>query len=338
MNDPSDGIIGAIVSLYTAGEAVGSVMQMVIGDKLGRRRFMQLAAVIVTIGTTIQTSSINIGMFLAGQFVAGIAVGALVSTIPIYLIEVSTPGQRGLLGGLSGAGIAFGTLVSNWVGFGCDSLPYGTAQWRTPLGLQISWGVILFFGLATFMPDSPRQLVRSGKIQSARATFGKIHRDLPADEAQREFEAMKAQIEFEMSRELSSYRDMFALYGRRIMVSIGIQVMSSLTGVNVIQYYQTSLYKGLGIKHRSILALAGAYETLCFICNFIMILFLMDQWGRRKVILAGLAAICVIDTYTAVMTREFKTSHNRVGKGFAVLGVYLFGAAYYLFMGSTAWL
>jgi predicted MFS family arabinose efflux permease len=36
---------------------------------------MQLMCVIVTIGTTIQTASVNIGMFLAGRFLAGYAVG-----------------------------------------------------------------------------------------------------------------------------------------------------------------------------------------------------------------------------------------------------------------------
>ena len=49
--------------------------QTFIGDKLGRVQFMQLMCVIVTIGTVIQTGSVNIGMFLAGRILAGFAVG-----------------------------------------------------------------------------------------------------------------------------------------------------------------------------------------------------------------------------------------------------------------------
>lgn len=60
-------------------------------------------------------------------------------------------------------------------------------------------------------------------------------------------------------------------------MSIGIQVMSSLTGVNVVQYYHTTLYKGLGMQQTTILALAGVYGTVCFLCNFTMIVFLMEQ-------------------------------------------------------------
>jgi predicted MFS family arabinose efflux permease len=54
---------------------VGALTQTAIGDQLGRIRFMQLMCIVVTIGTVIQTAAQNIGMFLAGRVLAGIAVG-----------------------------------------------------------------------------------------------------------------------------------------------------------------------------------------------------------------------------------------------------------------------
>lgn len=95
MNNPSKGLTGAVcqfhftplaqdarhltgiqvVAVYIAGEAVGALTQTFIGDRLGRIRFMQLMCIIVTIGTVIQTASVNIGMFLAGRALAGYAVG-----------------------------------------------------------------------------------------------------------------------------------------------------------------------------------------------------------------------------------------------------------------------
>jgi predicted MFS family arabinose efflux permease len=52
-------------------------MQILIADKLGRIRFMQLACIIVTIGCAIQTASVNLGMFLAGRVISGVAVGSV---------------------------------------------------------------------------------------------------------------------------------------------------------------------------------------------------------------------------------------------------------------------
>lgn len=54
---------------------MGALTQTVIGDRLGRLRFMEMMCIVVTIGTVIQTAAVNIGMFLAGRVLAGYAVG-----------------------------------------------------------------------------------------------------------------------------------------------------------------------------------------------------------------------------------------------------------------------
>lgn len=45
-------------------------------------------------------------------------------------------------------------------------------------------------------------------------------------------------------------------------------------------------------------------------------------------ILTGLAGVVIIEIYAAVMQREFQDTNNRVGKGFAILGIYLFVITY----------
>ncbi|CAI7648586.1 unnamed protein product [Penicillium manginii] len=357
MAQPSKGLTGAVVAVYIAGEALGALTQTFIGDKLGRIRFMQLMCIIVTIGTVIQTASVNIGMFLAGRVLAGYAVGkirsdpftdtidsGMVATVPIYLSEISDPRVRGLIGGISGCGISFGTMMSNWVGYACSYAPYGPVQWRLPLGIQIPWGVIMFIGLSTFMPNSPRQLIRSGKVEDAAREFTRIRRGFGEEEVQQEFALMQAQIEYEMEREITSYKEIFKLYRSRVLVSIAVQTMTSLTGVNVIQLslspairvsksrsrltVSAILYKSLGIGSHSILALAAAYGTIAFLSNALTTKYLTDQWGRRKMIITGLAGIVLIEIYAAVMQRVFQNTDNRVGKGFAILGIYLFVVCY----------
>lgn len=112
-------------------------------------------------------------------------------------------------------------MMSNWVGMACGYASYGPVQWRLPLGLQIPWGVILFLGLVTFMPNSPRQLIRAGKIEEARKEFINIRRDLRSHEVQDEFLLMKSQIEFETEREIKSYSEIFKLFRRRALVYVG---------------------------------------------------------------------------------------------------------------------
>jgi hypothetical protein len=45
-------------------------------------------------------------------------------------------------------------------------------------------------------------------------------------------------------------------------------------------------------------------------------------------ILTGLGGIVVVEIYAAVMQRCFQNTDNQVGKGFAILGIYLFVVIY----------
>ena len=175
----------------------------------------------------------------------------MVATVPIYLSEISAPEHRGLIGGISGCGISFGTMMSNWVGMACGYAKNGIVQWRLPLGLQIPWGIIMFIGLATFMPNSPRQLLRHGRVEEAGIEFVKIRRDLQSHEVHEEFALMRAQIEYELEREVTSYKEIFRLFRHRALVSIAVQTMTSLTGVNVIQYYQSMSFGFLGFGNQA---------------------------------------------------------------------------------------
>lgn len=47
-----------------------------------------------------------------------------------------------------------------------------------------------------------------------------------------------------------------------------------------------------------------------------------------RMLLSGLGGIIIIEIYAAVMQREFQHTENRLGKGFAILGIYLFVVAY----------
>lgn len=52
-------------------------------------------------------------------------------------------------------------------------------------------------------------------------------------------------------------------------------------------------------------------------------------------IIAGLSGIIIVEIYAAVMQRQFQNTDNRIGKGFAVLGIYLFVVVYCTFQPPT---
>lgn len=96
-----------------------------------------------------------------------------------------------------------------------------------------------------------------------------------------------------------------------------MQTFASLTGVNVIQYYQSGylcggfdlmhadihvlaiLYKSLGISSHMILALAAVYGTMAFLSNALTTKYLNDQWGRRKYVNFMQVSHIILVTYHA---------------------------------------
>ncbi|KAK4504509.1 hypothetical protein PRZ48_005425 [Zasmidium cellare] len=303
MSSPSPTLIGGISSTYAAGEALGALLQLLIADRLGRIRFLQLLCVITLLGTCVQTAANGIGMFIAGRAVTGFGVGGMVTTIPLYLSEIAPPKRRGFVAGFTGVGIAVG----------------------------VPWTPILFLGLVSFMPESPRFLMRKGRVKEAERAFGRVHAGVWVEEAEREFKIMRAQIEYEREREFVGYGALFRQYHRRVLAAIAIALMAILSGAPVVGFYQTLLYRALGIQGPKILILAAARGTLSLLAVLLINRFLLDQWGRRQLLLWGMALSALILIYCAVMQQIYQNSTNQIGKGFAVLGIF----AHAVFNGGT---
>lgn len=123
--DPAQAILGAIISTYTAGGAVGCLLSAPIGNRFGRRGTMRIGVIVAVVGTTLQTAAQNVEMLIIGRLVAGLAIGIIYFAIPQYQSEIAPPAHRGSIIGLHAQFIGFGYAISNWVGFGVS---FGSGQ------------------------------------------------------------------------------------------------------------------------------------------------------------------------------------------------------------------
>jgi MFS family permease len=64
-------IQGTTVAIYEVGAALGAGSCYFLGDVLGRRRMITLAAVVVLVGVTIQSSAFSLGQFITGRVITG---------------------------------------------------------------------------------------------------------------------------------------------------------------------------------------------------------------------------------------------------------------------------
>ncbi|CAE6517111.1 unnamed protein product [Rhizoctonia solani] len=247
----------------------------------------------------------------------------MILTVPVYNSEISPPQHRGLLVGLSGQLIGMGSLVANWVGYASSYAPESAKnfRWRFPLAMQIPPGLIVFAGI-WFLPYSPRWLITQGRESEA---YSALKRLMGSDDEtfEVEFNRMKEQIKLEKAREVKSFSEIWKRYRRRVLVSVAVQTCTSLSGVNVINYYQTILYAGVGITGKTVLLLSGAYGTLGPLVNLVS-LWKVDSWGRTRSLFWGAVGLVIDLTLVMVLTRFYAGTTNAVGQGFVIAFIFCY--------------
>lgn len=88
-----------IVSILSAGTFFGALFSAPIADFMGRRLAMIFNTGVFTLGVILQTVATAIPMFVAGRFFAGLGVGLLSATIPLYQSETAPKWIRGAIVG-----------------------------------------------------------------------------------------------------------------------------------------------------------------------------------------------------------------------------------------------
>lgn len=117
---------------------MGAVAAFLWGDKSGRRWGIIYGCIVASIGAVLQTSAFSRSQYVIGRIVAGLGVGAISVTVPIYVAECVDHKRRGSLVVTEITIIISGIAMSNFTNFGFvwnrPELNGTDAQWRIPLG------------------------------------------------------------------------------------------------------------------------------------------------------------------------------------------------------------
>ncbi|EJU02248.1 general substrate transporter [Dacryopinax primogenitus] len=125
------------VGIYNIGCWAGSLLTMVIGEPLGRKRTIIVGAIILAAGTIIQCSSYSLAQLLVGRMITGTGNGIITSSIPVWHAELSKAKSRGKL---ITTELSTNVSVAYWVDCGM-SFVNNEAAWRFPIALQVFFAV-----------------------------------------------------------------------------------------------------------------------------------------------------------------------------------------------------
>ena len=162
---------GLITSCTSLGALVVSPITGVLCDKFGRRPIILVADILFVFGALCQATISSVSGMVFGRTIVGLAVGSASFVVPLYIAELSPSAFRGKLVTLSVLFITFGQVVAYVIGY---MLSMRGGGWRWMVGLGATPAVVQF-ALMLLLPESPRWLVKAGRVQEARKILGKVY-------------------------------------------------------------------------------------------------------------------------------------------------------------------
>ncbi|KAE8366020.1 general substrate transporter [Aspergillus caelatus] len=333
-NDPSDTVTGGIVSAFQGGAILGTIINMLFANSLGRRRTIFMASVISCLGCALQAGAVNMAMLIIGRFIGGVAVGQLTATVPMYASEISEAKYRGALSGLLQWMLSWGFLVAQWLGYGC-SFSTTVFSWRFPLAFQTVPGIVLLVGIF-FLHESPRWLMEKDRHEEARQVLNRLRSGLPETVIDLEYREIRDVILADRALGDITWKSiiMKPTWRKRLLLGCGVQAFGPLSGINVINYYGPRIYEILGITTRESLLIIGINGALAIVYCTIG-LGLLDRVGRIKPLMASAGGTATALLINAVQGQYFNPENANQMRSMVAMN-FLF-SFFYTPLGIISW-
>jgi len=286
--------LGLTVSSALLGPAAGALVAGWLADRFGRRPSMLLAAVMFLLSAVGSALAPGLVDLVIWRVVGGVAVGFASVLAPAYIAEVSPAAMRGRTGSLQQLAIVLGIFISLLFNYLIvlatsdqepTSLVGPMAAWRWMLMAEVV--PALLYGLLVLrIPESPRYLVRVGRLDQARAV---IRRTI-GESTQEVIDRIQAS---QGRRGRGSLRD---LISRRsgllpiVWTGVLLATFQQLVGINVIFYYSSELWQSVGFSTTESLSVTVITSVTNVVTTFLAIATI-DRLGRRPLLLIGSVVI-----------------------------------------------
>ena len=158
-----------VSSMYTLGGLLGALAAGPLCNRFGRLLTMRLTTIFFIIGPVLESAAPGIGLLAFGRVISGIAAGASVVVVPIYISEVAPPKEKGLFGALTQIMVNLGIVIAQVLGY---FLSKGSL-WRIILVVAGAIGLFQLLALS-LVPESPKWLAEHRNPQHARHVLRKM--------------------------------------------------------------------------------------------------------------------------------------------------------------------
>ncbi|MEW5901670.1 MAG: sugar porter family MFS transporter [Acidobacteriota bacterium] len=313
---------GWVVSVVLIGCMFGAGLAGTVSDRIGRKRFMLVSAVLFLVSAVGCALPQNISQFVVFRFVGGLGIGSASILSPLYIAEIAPALIRGALVSVNQMAIVTGILLAyfvNWIFAGA-----GPANWRWMYGTG-ALPSFVFFILLLRVPESPRWLVKKGREEEARRVLSRVNNlEMAASEVQN----IKETIMLEKGSLSELFRPGFR---KALFIAVVLAIFQQITGINAVLYYAPRIFERAGFERVS----AIGQSTIVGLVNMlftIVAIVLVDRVGRKPLLLIAAAGMGISQLLIGAAFRLQNASGELI-----LLVILLYIAFFAMAMGPIVW-
>jgi sugar porter (SP) family MFS transporter len=313
---------GWAVSVVLVGCMFGAGISGPISDRIGRKRFMLVSAVLFLVSAVGCALPRTMTEFVVFRFIGGLGIGSASILAPLYIAEIAPARIRGALISVNQMAIVTGILLAYFVNWAFAGVGPSNWRWMYAAGALPS---VIFFILLLRVPESPRWLVKQGRESEALGVLSRVN---TADLAAAEVSSIKETLATEKGSLAELFRPGFR---RALLIAVVLAILQQITGINAVLYYAPRIFERAGFTRMS----AIGQSTIVGFVNMlftIVAIVLVDRIGRKPLLLtaAGGMGVSLLLLGAAFRSQAFS--------GPLILGLILLYIAFFaMAMGPIVW-
>jgi MFS transporter, SP family, xylose:H+ symportor len=285
-------LLGFTVCSALAGTIFGALIARRAAELLGRKRSMIIAATLFLVSSfgsafpdlllaTGAPGADALWLFICFRVLGGVGMGLASLVAPMHVSEFAPSALRGQLGAYQQIAIAGGIVIVLFVSWGIGL--QGDDNWMLQSGwryIMVSLAVpsLALLWLSFAVPESPRWLVKNGRIEEAR-------RELSRSADPEEIRTMLDELSQGTRNEPAAVPLMS--FGIRVLViGIVLNVLQQLIGLTAISYYGPQILQRMGYHMDTAMLGVLVARSLNFLATMVVVL-IVDRVGRRPLLIVG---------------------------------------------------
>jgi MFS family permease len=307
---------------------IGGVVFGHFGDRVGRKRALVTALLMMGIATTLigclpsyaLAGALAPLLLIVLRFVQGLAIGGQWAGAVLLATESAPPGQRGFYGSLAQTGAPIGTILANLafllVSTSLTDQAFLAWGWRIPFLVSV---VLIALGLYVQL-----RLEDTAAFRELRLLKERRDAEAAAERARQSrigIEAARAELAAE--RQPSPVLEAVRTYPKQIALAAGSFIAAQVTFYILVAFVIAygSGASGLGIP-RSTMLMGVLIGAVVMIPGVIVAAVVSDRYGRRGVIMLGAAALALwgFALFPLIDTRSLLWISVGIGVGQVLVG------------------